>query len=342
MWLTMQAKIRLAAAFAALLPPLAGAAAECGRPAACSAPGARWVPPSRLDWRLDYSDAFRTGRLETGGAEAFILPLHEVEAAEAAGRAAGRTGPVEDLRCAKGRRLVCYTNCGAYEPGHWNEELLAPVRDTLLGRTMAGYESERWLDIRRLDVLRPLVREKIGAAARLGCDALLCDNTEAWITGTDGKDGEAISLYRSEGLEAVKRLAASRAEGVTGFAIGYDDQLRFNRMLAEEAHAQCLAVGLINDVFQIGELSGDFDFALNEQCHHCGWCDLYKPFVEAGKPVLHLEFADNEGFCGPGSAPVSTICAATGKLGLSTFNTQKRQASSKLDRRDEPEHCLAR
>jgi hypothetical protein len=342
MWLTRQAKFLLAGAVAALLPPLAGAAAECGRPAACAAAGARWVPPSRLDWRLDYSDAFRSGRIDAGETEAFILPLHEVEAAEAEARTAGRPSPVADLRCGKGRRLVCYTNCGAYEPGHWSEELLAPSRDTLLGKTMAGYENERWLDVRRLDALRPLVRDKFGAAARLGCDALLCDNTEAWITGTDGKDGEAISLYRSEGIAAVERLAASRAESVTGFAIGYDDQLRFNRMLAAEAHAQCLAIGLINDVFQIGELAGDFDFALNEQCHHCGWCDLYKPFVAAGKPVLHLEFADNEGFCGPGSAPVSTICEATRKLGLSTFNTQKRQASSKLDRQDRPEMCPAR
>ena len=103
----------------------------------------------------------------------------------------------------------------------------------------------------------------------------------------------------------------------------------------------CLAAGLINDVFQIAELAQDFDFALNEQCHHCGWCDLYKPFVAAGKPVLHLEFADNEGFCGAGSQPIALICKDLRAAGLRTFNTLKRQASSKLDKGDAPEMCPA-
>ena len=113
----------------------------------------------------------------------------------------------------------------------------------------------------------------------------------------------------------------------------------FNTMLAEEAHLQCLAIGLINDVFQIKQLAEQFDFALNEQCHHCGWCDLYRPFVRANKPVLHLEFHDNEGFCKSGSPEMAEICKANQTADRTTFSSLKRAASSKLHLPDRPQTC---
>lgn len=312
------------------------------RPACAGEAATRVVPAASARWTLDYSDAFSAGRLETESFDTFVVPLPEVSRAVTATRKGRAGSPVASLTCSKGKTLVCYTNCGAYEVGHWNEALLAPNRAALLGKAMSGYPEERWLDIRRLDDMRGLIRDKFQRAAQLGCQALVCDNTEAWITGTDGDGGAAIGVYRAQGLEALKQHAGREAAERTGFAIGYDDQIRFNRMLAEEAHSACLSIGLINDVFQIAELANDFDFALNEQCHHCGWCDLYKPFTAAGKPVLHLEFADNEGFCGPGAAQIGDICRATAAAGLTTFNTMKRQASSKLGSGDKPEYCPVR
>ena len=300
----------------------------------------RWKPQGVIDWALDYSSKFAEGTLDLSH-DAYILPLWVIEEAEKRAAAQSRPGAVQTLRVENKKRLICYTNCGAYEPENWNEQLLEPVRGRLLGKTMAGYPEEKWLNIKELDLLRPLVREKFALAARSGCDAMVCDNTEAWITGTDGDGSQTIGLFRSKGLDAVKQLAALKAVERTGNAITFDDQLRYNRMLAEEAHAQCLSIGLINDVFQINELAADFDFALNEQCHHCGWCDLYRPFVDAGKPVLHLEFEDNEGFCKPGSAPIEAICRDIASMGLTTFSTVKRAASSKLHTGDRPSSCRA-
>lgn len=325
----------LAVAVAGVAPVTARAEPACRVAPSCSDGQARWQPRGKVDWTIDYSDALTDGTLDAKSAEVHVLPLHIVE--RAAARQSGK--PVTDLKCRHDRRLVCYTNCGAWEAGHWNEAIIAPMRDLLLGRQMDGYPAERWLDIRQLDVMRRLVRDKFASAARLGCDAMVCDNTEAWITGTDGAGGEALKIYREQGIDKLKELAAANAQARTGFAIGYDDQVRYNRMLAVEAHRQCLSIGLINDVFQIGELAADFDFALNEQCHHCGWCDLYRPFVAAGKPVMHLEFADNEGFCKPGSEPIANICGAIRRQGLTTFSTIRRQASSKLHHSDRPERC---
>jgi hypothetical protein len=313
------------------LPPAPSVAADsadlpaCPRTATCEAGKPRWSPRGKVTWTIDYS-ADPARNVATASPEIYVLPLTTVE-------------KTRDLQCHENKKLVCYTNCGAYEAGHWNEDLLDPVRSKMLGNTLEGYAQERWLNIKELGIMRGLITDKFAKAAKIGCDALVCDNVEAWITGTDGKDGQTIALFRQKGIEAVKELAEQTVTARTGFDITYDDQLRYNQMLAAEAHRQCLSIGIINDVFQLSELASDFDFALNEQCHHCGWCDLYRPLVDAGKSVLHLEFADNEDFCKPGSAPIENICRDTAHQGLTTFSTIKRAASSKLHLPDEPQKC---
>lgn len=328
--------VTLAATLA--IPTTADAACRAQQSQRCEAGAPRWQPRGKVSWTIDYSADLAASGAKAPQRDAYVVPLHVVEGFAAAATS-GAANPVDDIACKRNGKLVCYTNCGAWEEGHWNEAILDPVRGEMLGKAMDGYPKERWLDIRRLDVMRKLIGDKFTAARRMGCDALLCDNTEAWITGTDGKDGAAITAYRERGIAAVKELAARNVAARTGFEISYDDQVRFNRMLAEEAHAQCLSIGLINDVFQIAELAGDFDFALNEQCHHCGWCDLYAPFAAAGKPVLHLEFRDNEGFCKAGSPPMIDICAANAAPSRVTFSSLKREASSKLHELDEPQTC---
>lgn len=321
----------LALGFAAL----PATATKCSVPTRCDAKQSHWQPKGQLGWTIDYSAALVNGTLDVKAHDAFVLSLPIVTQAHEA-----KSGkPVSELKCTAKKKLICYTNCGAYEKGHWNEAIIEPVRSELIGAEMSGYPEERWLDIRRLDVMRRLIRDKFTKAASLGCDALLCDNVEAWTTGTDGQDAKALKLYREQGIEALKSFAAENVKVRTGFQISYEDQLAYNRMLAEEAHGRCMGIGLLNDVFQIPDLVGDFDFALNEQCHHCGWCDLYKPLVAAEKPVLHLEFHDNEGFCKPGSEPIAEICTAVRSMGLTTFSTVKRQASSKLHVPDAPETC---
>jgi hypothetical protein len=65
-----------------------------------------------------------------------------------------------------------------------------------------------------------------------------------------------------------------------GLGLTAEDQLDFNRFLAREAHARELSVGLKNDLDQIDELVGDFDWLLNEECHANGECEALTPFVE--------------------------------------------------------------
>jgi hypothetical protein len=138
---------------------------------------------------------------------------------------------------------------------------------------------EAWLDVRRLDVLEPIM------AARLD----LCR-----AKGFDAVDPDDVDGYRHD----------------TGFPLTPEDQLRFNRMIARLAHERSLGVGLKNDLEQVGQLVGDFDFAVNESCVDQGECELLRPFVEAGKAVLHVEY----------ELPISEFCDVTPRMGFSSIS----------------------
>jgi hypothetical protein len=62
------------------------------------------------------------------------------------------------------------------------------------------------------------------------------------------------------------------------------------------------------------ELVSAFDWALTEQCFQYDECGRFRPFVDAGKAVLQVEYA----------VPLSRFCAASRRLGFSAM--EKRPA----------------
>ncbi|MGW7416466.1 endo alpha-1,4 polygalactosaminidase [Streptomyces sp. NPDC054863] len=162
-----------------------------------------------------------------------------------------------------GRKVICYINAGAWEN-------FRPDRGdfpaSLLGEPN-GWEGERWLDIRRLDVLRPLMERRFDMCSRKGFDAVEPDLMDAYLNET-------------------------------GFPLTAAHQLAYNKMLSTLAHARGLAVGLKNDLPQIPQLVRHFDFAVNEQCAEFDECAALRPFVAAGKAVFHVEYDLSNGeFC---------------------------------------------
>ena len=176
---------------------------------------------------------------------------------------------------AKGRHLVCYVSAGTFED--WR-----PDRDSfpkkLIGKPVDGWPGERWLDIRRIDLLRPLMRARVRLCAEKGFDAVEFDNVDGFSNDT-------------------------------GFGLRAANQLRYNRMLADEAKKAGLAVGLKNDLEQVAALVPRFDFALNESCFTLGECRLLKPFIDAKKPVYVIEYEN-------GRATMDRHCAEAEKLGV--------------------------
>lgn len=186
----------------------------------------------------------------------------------------------------RGRKVICYVEVGAAEnfrPDYddWPRELLGEPN---------GWPGERWLDIRDPARLKPVLDKRFAMCAQKGFDAI---------------EPDLMDAYESE----------------TGFPITAAHQLRFNRFVARLAHDHGLSVALKNDVDQAAELVGDFDFTVNEECAAFDECASLKPFLEAGKAVLHAEYD---------LAPAE-YCAESRRLNLSSLH-KKRDLDAALTR----------
>jgi hypothetical protein len=222
-------------------------AALAGWPVA-AAP-ARWQPAAGDAWQIQFS-----GRLDTSvDADVFDLDLFDTPASA-----------VAELQAA-GRRVVCYINAGAWE--NWRPDAGRYPR-AVKGKKLDGWPGERWLDIRRLGILGPIIEDRLDLCRAKGFDGVEFDNVDGYTNAT-------------------------------GFALRRGDQLAFNRWLAAEGHARGLAAGLKNTLELAEELEPAFDFAILEQCFAYRECGLAAQFTGAGKAVLDVEYdLARRQFCG--------------------------------------------
>lgn len=160
----------------------------------------------------------------------------------------------------RGRRVMCYLSVGSWED--WRPDAESFPAE-LIGKKYQGWPGERWLDIRRIDLLGPILSARLDLCRAKGFDGVEADNVDGYLNDT-------------------------------GFQITYDDQLAFNIWLAQEAHARGLSIGLKNDAEQIADLMPYFDWALTESCFEQGWCEQMEPFIEAGKAVIDTEYTDTD------------------------------------------------
>ncbi|MFI9104889.1 endo alpha-1,4 polygalactosaminidase [Streptomyces fildesensis] len=203
-------------------------------------PADRWRPHPGTAWQWQLS-----GKVDTG----VDVPVYDIDGFE------NDAATVARLH-ADGRKVICYVNAGAWEDFR-PDRVAFPAALLGLGN---GWSGERWLDIRRLDLLRPLMAKRFDM-----CRA----------KGFDGVEPDLMDAYTNR----------------SGFPLTAADQLAYNRMLAGLAHERGMAVGLKNDLEQIPELVGDFDFAVNEECAQNEECDELTPFITADKAVFHTEYS---------------------------------------------------
>ena len=224
-----------------------GSGVLAGAPVPEPCPGC-WHPGQGTTWQYQLS-----GQIDTDvDAEAFSVDLFEVP-----------RSVIDELH-ASGIRVVCYLSAGSWE--RWRPDA-DRYPDEVIGRKLDGWPGERWLDIRRLDVLRPILQDRLDRCA---------------AKGFDGVDPDNVDGYTND----------------TGFDLSAADQLRFDRWLAQAAHRRGLSVGLKNDLEQASRLEPFFDFAINEQCFFYEECHRLAPFVDAGKSVMVVEYdLARDAFC---------------------------------------------
>jgi hypothetical protein len=156
---------------------------------------------------------------------------------------------------AEGRKVVCYFSAGSWE--NWRPDK-HDFPASVLGRSN-GWPGEKWLDIRRIGMLGPIMKARLDLCEAKGFDAVEFDNVDGY-------------------------------QNPTGFPLTGPQQLRYNVFLANQAHRRGMSAVLKNDLGQIQALLPYFDFALNEQCYQYHECSRLKPFVNAGKAVFGVEY----------------------------------------------------
>jgi hypothetical protein len=230
--------LSVAVILAALAPTLAPSPAGAA-PAPVPCVGACWVPPANTSWQIQLQGKIKT----TVNARLYDVDLFDTP-----------TVTVAALHAA-GRKVSCYFSAGSYES--WRSDAARfPAAVKGAGN---GWPGERWLDVRRLDLLMPIMEARLNLCRQKGFDSADPDNVDGFTNAT-------------------------------GFPLTAADQLTYDAAIANAAHARGLTVALKNDLTQVPQLVGYFDWALNEQCFQYQECGLLAPFGAAGKAVMNIEY----------------------------------------------------
>ena len=192
------------------------------RPPVSRAAG-HWVLPAHPTWYWQLQGSPRTEPVQ----------ISDVDGLETT------SGTVARLHAA-GQHVVCYVDAGTWERFRPDAERFPR---SVLGRGN-GWPGERWLDVRRLTVLEPLLTQRLRMCAAKGFDAVEADNIDGYANAT-------------------------------GFAITARDQLRFDEWIARTAHRLGLAALQKNNPGQAQSLPPFFDGVLDEQCNQYSECGAF-------------------------------------------------------------------
>ncbi len=164
-----------------------------------------------------------------------------------------------------GKKVVCYIDTGVYE-SYRPDAYKFP--SSVIGSADSGWNGSNWLDIRRTDILFPIMDSR-------------------------------IKMCRDKGYDSIEPDEMVDYSNPSGFPLTYQDQLVYNRGMAQIAHKYGISIALKDDPEQAADLVGNFDWMLNEQCYEYSECSLLDPFSKAGKAVFDVEY----------KTAASTFCA---------------------------------
>lgn len=174
---------------------------------------------------------------------------------------------------ARGQKVICYIDAGVFEDYRSDAWKFPPE---VIGAPDQGWEGSWWLDIRRLDVLLPIMEARIRDwCAAKGFDGVEADEVDGW-------------------------------ENNTGFPLTYNDQLTYNRAIADLIHKHGMAAIQKGDIIQTEHLVDSFDAALVEECARYRECENpWNPdtgleqigsqaYTQAGKAVWLAEYRNTD------------------------------------------------
>jgi hypothetical protein len=200
----------------------------------------RWIPPAGESYQIQYS-----GKLDlTVNARIYDLDMFDTPASV-----------VKSLHSTH-RRVMCYVDVGTWE--NWRPDA-SKFPKSVLGEPDSGWKGERWLDVRRTQILEPLMAHRLDLCKR---------------KGFDGVDPDNMDGYQND----------------TGFPLTYREQLAYDSWVAKAAHDRGLTADQKGDNGQVKDLVKVFDFAVVEQCYAQGWCKQFDAYTNSNRLVVDVEY----------------------------------------------------
>ncbi|QDS77912.1 hypothetical protein FKW77_000852 [Venturia effusa] len=185
-----------------------------------------------------------------------------------------------------GKKVICYFSAGSYESGRPDS---SEFQDADKGKELDGWPGEYWLQLNSSNV-RSIMGKRLELAASKGCDGVDPDNV-------DGFDND------------------------NGLDLTEDSSISFISFLANKAASLNLSIGLKNAAAIIPSVLPAIQFSVNEQCVENDECAEFSGFVNASKPVFHIEYPKEKA----GQKVASQVCGDTGAAeGSQGFSTVKK------------------
>lgn len=185
----------------------------------------------------------------------------------------------------KGKKVICYFDAGVYEDYRSDAYRFQQLSPQIWGAADEPWDGSYWLDIRRVSELEPIMKDRMQMCKDKGFDAIEPDEIDGW----ENANGFANTPY-------------TNAEGVTHYGITHQDQLIYNKALAQWAHELGMSIGQKGDIIQTRDLVDHFDWTLNEECFQYNECtNPYDPnlrrtvlglqlYTQANKAVFVAEY----------------------------------------------------
>ncbi|KAH7086049.1 glycoside hydrolase superfamily [Paraphoma chrysanthemicola] len=159
-----------------------------------------------------------------------------------------------------GKKVICYFSAGSYEEWRTDAKDFKPED---LGKELDGWPGEKWARLGSQN-LRGIMKKRIEMAREKGCD---------------GVDPDNVDGYQND----------------NGLGLTANDSIVFMQYLSSVTRPLNMSLGLKNAGSIISGVLPLVDFSVNEQCVEYNECSKFAAFIDAGKPVFHIEYPAGDG-----------------------------------------------
>jgi hypothetical protein len=167
-----------------------------------------------------------------------------------------------DALHAQGKKVFAYVSVGSWED--WRPDA-GSFPNEVIGNSYPGWEGEKFLDIRQIDLLAPIMKARFDMIKEKGFDGIEPDNID-------------LNSWTVEEL---------------GFPISDADVITYSQWLAQQAHNRGLSIGQKNASDLAEQLVNTFDWILLEDAFYEGTQDDAQVYIQHNKAVFATEYTDN-------------------------------------------------